>query len=83
MMLAEYTDDLSTLFKAGEEADFFRSPAELVEKLNFYLSDEGKRCNVAAAGRQRVAVDGHDVLSRMRRVLDSVQRLQENKRERI
>lgn len=68
LMLAEYTDDLAQLFKPGEEADFFRAPAELVEKLRYYLENDEARKRVARAGRQRVIADGHDVVSRMRQL---------------
>jgi spore maturation protein CgeB len=75
LMLAEHTDDLAAMFKPGVEADFFRSPAELVEKLDLYLMDERLRKRVAAAGRERVVADGHDVVSRMRCVLEWISEL--------
>lgn len=69
LMLAEYTDDLAGLFREGEEADFFRSPDELVRKIRLYLDDRARRAAVAAAGYERVRRDGHDVVSRMREVI--------------
>lgn len=69
LMLSEYTDDLASLYKEGEEVDFFRSGEELIEKLNLYLGDENLRQAVAASGYQRVMADGHDVVSRMKQVL--------------
>jgi len=69
LMLSEYTDDLATLFRPGEEADYFRTPDEMVEKIAMYLGDEARRARVAAAGRRRVEMDGHDVVSRMRQVI--------------
>jgi hypothetical protein len=75
MMLAEYTDDLARLFRAGEEADFFRSPSELLEKLEFYLTNDDVRRRVAEAGRRRVISDSHDVISRMRQVLSWIEQL--------
>jgi len=79
LMLSEYTEDLASLFKAGEEADFFNSPSELAEKLEIYLHDETLRARVAAAGRRRVALDEHDVVSRMRSVIEWVKELQEKR----
>jgi spore maturation protein CgeB len=69
LMLAEYSDDLASLYREGQEADFFRSKEELVSKLQYYVKDQGRRESVALAGRRRVLADGHDVLSRMKDVL--------------
>jgi len=49
-MLAEYSEDLAGLFKAGEEADFFSSQSELVEKLDIYLRDKALRARVPRRG---------------------------------
>jgi hypothetical protein len=75
LMLSEYTPDLATLFREGEEADFFRSSGELVEKVEFYLADDEVRRRVAAAGLRRVHADGHDVTSRMQEMLRAVERI--------
>lgn len=75
LMLSEYTPDLATLFKEGVEAEFFRSEAELVEKVEYYLANEDARARVADAGRRRVIADGHDVVSRMREMLSHIETL--------
>lgn len=72
LMLSEYTDDLASLYKEGEEADFFKSKEELISKLKLYLGDEKLRQVVAANGYRRVVTDGHNVVSRMKQVLDWV-----------
>ena len=72
LMLSEHTDDLTSLFKAGEEADFFKSKDELIEKAKLYLGNDELRLTVAANGYQRVIEDGHDVVSRMKQVLEWV-----------
>jgi spore maturation protein CgeB len=69
LMLSEYSDDLATLFRPGEEADYFASPEEMVDKIRLYIADAPRRARVAAAGQRRVATDGHDVVSRMRQVI--------------
>lgn len=69
LMLSEHTDDLASLYQEGEEADFFRTREELIEKLSLYLGDENLRQAVAAGGYRRVMADGHDVVSRMKQVL--------------
>jgi spore maturation protein CgeB len=75
MMLSEYTDDLATLFKEGEEAEFFRSPEELVEKVRYYLANDDARRRIAEGGLRRVYADGHDVQSRMRKMIETIQEI--------
>jgi hypothetical protein len=65
MLLSQRTDDMKTLFREGEEADYFSSPPELVDKVRFYLANESARARIAEAGRRRVAAAGHDIRSRM------------------
>jgi spore maturation protein CgeB len=72
LLLSEYTDDLASLYKEGQEADFFRTKGELIEKLKLYLGNETLRQVVASNGYKRVVMDGHDVVSRMKRVIDWV-----------
>jgi spore maturation protein CgeB len=76
MLLSEYSDDLTTLYREGVEAEFFKSRDELIAKLHRYVSDEALRRSVAEAGYRRVVADGHDVISRMRQVITWVNELQ-------
>lgn len=69
LLLSEHSDDLAGLYREGVEADFFRSPEEMLGKLELYLGDDERRRRVAAAGQAVVLRDGHDVLSRMRQVV--------------
>ena len=73
MMLAEYTDDLASLFSEGEDVEFFRDLNEMLQKIEFYLSNDLRREAVAEAGYQRVRKDGHDVVNRMKSVLHFIQ----------
>jgi spore maturation protein CgeB len=75
LMIAEYTDDLASLFTEGVDAEFFRDQEELISKITRYLNDEKLRDQVSASGRNRVITDGHDIYSRMKNVLDVVDRL--------
>ena len=67
--MSEYSEDLTTMFKEGIEAEFFRSPEEMVTKIRRYLRDDSLRSQVASAGRSRLFRDGHDLDSRMKQVL--------------
>jgi len=70
LMLSEYSDDLASLYREGEEADFFRNKEELIQKVTHYTENESSRLEVAANGRKRVVLDGHDIVSRMKMVLE-------------
>ncbi|MBF0183226.1 MAG: glycosyltransferase family 1 protein [Magnetococcales bacterium] len=71
-LLAERNPWMQEHFQEGKEADFFSSPDELVEKIIFYLHNDSLRLRIAAAGRQRLQADGHDLYSRMRQWLHEV-----------
>lgn len=66
LMVSERTHDLTELFKEDEEAVFFSSPAELLEKAKALLSDDRHCKTIAQTGRRRCVRDGHDVVNRMR-----------------
>jgi len=72
-LLAERTDEHLALFKEGEEAEFFASDAECVEKARVLLGDPQRRARVATAGRRR-CLEGHyswtDRVSEILRVLE-------------
>ena len=70
VLISEYSDELSSLYNAGVEADFFKSKQDLIQILHRYVDDEAYRESVAKAGHRRVVVDGHDVVSRMKMVLE-------------
>jgi spore maturation protein CgeB len=72
LMLSERTEDLLSLYKEGEEADFFSSLDEMTNKVKLYVEDEKRRQAVADMGYRRVMSDGHDVVSRMKQVLEWV-----------
>ncbi|MBF0414786.1 MAG: glycosyltransferase [Magnetococcales bacterium] len=79
LLLSEYSDDLASLYRAGEEADYFASKEELIKKISLYINDDILRSHVAANGSLRVRNDGHDIGSRMAKVLDYVEQSYEIK----
>ena len=66
VMLAERTADLTRLFKEDEEACYFSSTLELVEKAKWLVENPDIRERIAQSGLRRVWADGHDVTSRAR-----------------
>lgn len=69
LLLAPRTAELRQFFQEDEEAVFWGSRDELVEKVRCLLSNEDRRAEIAAAGRRRVLQDGHDEYGRAAQVL--------------
>jgi hypothetical protein len=75
LMLSEYSDDLASIYAEGAEADYFRSLDEMMKKIKMYVADDAMRKRVAEAGYRKVKSGGHDVDSRMQRMLAWVQEI--------
>jgi len=73
MMLSEFSADLAGFYREGVEADFFTTVDDMARKTERYLADDSLRAAVAAAGWRRVRADGHDVVSRMRRLVQQIE----------
>jgi hypothetical protein len=58
-LLAERSDGHLQRFREGEEAVFFSTYDECVEKISRYLPDEAARTRIAAAGQARALRDGY------------------------
>jgi spore maturation protein CgeB len=69
-MLAQFSDDLSGLFKPGLEADYFYSKESLLSKVNFYLQNDKAREIIANSGFKRVVYDLHEVTERVKIILN-------------
>lgn len=69
LLVCERTRELQEFFREDEEAIFFSTPDELVQKA-LWLKDRPDAIErIASAGRRRAIVDGHDVRSRMSQML--------------
>ncbi len=76
MMLSEYSDDLASLYIEGEEVDFFRTKDEMIEKIEHYVNSNQNRNRVANGGFYKVHSAGHDIDSRMVKMLEWVEQIQ-------
>lgn len=79
LMLSEYTNDLDGMFKKGQEADYFFSSQDLLEKVKFYLSHEGVRKKVAIAGHERLLKDGHEIHNRAQEIINIYKKIKNEK----
>lgn len=74
-MLAERNRENVTVFKEGEEAEYFGSPEELLEKVRYYLDRPDERKRIAEAGRNRCITGGYSYHNRLRHMLSDVLKL--------
>ncbi len=74
-MLAERTDEHRAVFREGEEAAFFSTPEELLDKVRYYLAHDEIRQRIARAGHARVTTGGHTYRDRLREIVQAAQRL--------
>lgn len=73
-MLSEYTEDLSTLFIEGEEAEFFKNHGECLDKIKYYINRDSLREKIAQKGFENVYRNGHDIDSRVKEVMKVITR---------
>ena len=72
-LLHERNELVEKYFCEGEEAAFFDSDEELVEKCRHYLERPEERERVAEAGRRRCHESGYFELDRVREILPAVE----------
>ena len=75
MLLADRTVEHREFFDEGTEAEFFSSPDELLDKINFYGANESARARVAEAGLVRCRDGRYAYVHRLRVALDAIARL--------
>jgi len=71
-MLGERTSEHLHLFKEGEEAEFFSSVQELLEKVRYYLEAEEKRGEIALKGLERCLKSGYSHEKRLNAIIQQI-----------
>jgi spore maturation protein CgeB len=67
-VLAEHSDALAELFVVGEEIDSWRTPDELVDKVDWYLNNRAVAVAMAQRGCRAVS-ERHTIQQRVRMML--------------
>ena len=70
LLLCERTLEMQELFKEDEEAVYFSNKQELLEKIEWLLSNPSKIDQISKAGYKRAYRDGHDIKSRSIEILN-------------
>ena len=68
LMISQETNELKNIYKDGEEAVFFRSKKELLEKARFYLENENIRLEIAKGGYEK-CIQEHSNIHRAQEIL--------------
>ena len=71
-MLAERTSEHLAMFNDDQEAAFFSSNEELLEKCRYYLAHDDERKAIAAAGHQRCITSDYSNEGMVRKVLKEI-----------
>lgn len=72
VLLSQRSAELQKLFMEDVEAVFFSSAEELVLKLKWLLANPMNSIEIARRGQQRCRKDGHDVQSRIDKVIEQI-----------
>jgi spore maturation protein CgeB len=72
MLLADRTTEHQEFFKEGEEADYFSSEEEFIDKVRFYSRNEKSRRLLAQAGYRRCIESRYAYVYRLKAVLDCI-----------
>jgi glycosyltransferase involved in cell wall biosynthesis len=68
-MLAQRSQQQLEYFNEGEEAEFFETREELIQKVNYYLSHPQQRETIAQNGLRRCQESGYDFHTRLQEML--------------
>lgn len=79
-MLCEYSDELASMYKEGEEAEYFRNYDELAEKLKFYLANEDKRNAIAVNGYNRLLKNKDEIADRTAALINMYNKVKNNEK---
>lgn len=72
LLMAERTSEHEALFKDSEEAVFFSSKEELLEKCQYFLSHHDELMQIAKNGRNRCVVSGYSNYDTIKKAINHI-----------
>lgn len=69
MMMAEYSEDLNSMFEQGIDAEYFKNKDDLLNKVRFYLTNNDKLNEIGNNGYKRLIKDGNEVTDRVKEII--------------
>ncbi len=75
LLLADRTEEHQEFFAEGQEAEFFGSTEELLDKAKFYCGNDSVRKRIAERGYRRCVEGRYAYVHRLGTVLDTVNRI--------
>ena len=80
-MMSRRSSEQQDFFKEGEEADYFSTPEELRQKIDFYLKNDDLRKKIAATGYERLLKSEYSYDDRVREILAIYDKLSQETRK--
>ena len=74
LLLTDWKENLAEMFEPGAEAAVYRTPAECVQAIDYYLNHEAERVQTARAGHERT-LRQHTYRQRMAQLVGIVEGL--------
>jgi len=68
--LATRTEEQNEFFEEGKEAEYFSTPEELKQKIDFYLKNDDLRKKIAEAGYKKLLSANYSYTDRAKRILE-------------
>ena len=72
ILVAEYTDELNSIFTEDQEAIYFRDTEELLNKLEKIFTNQDLIDEIQNNAIRKVYDDGHDIKSRAKQFLNFI-----------
>ncbi len=74
LLLTDHKDNLDELFKVGKEIVAYKNVKELIELIQYYLSQENERKQIAEAGQDKT-LNEHSYYNRMEELIEIINRI--------
>src|SRR5207302_1943631 len=72
LLIADRTEEHQEFFTDGREAEFFSTPEELLDKVQFYSRHDSARKRMAQAGYHRCKAGAYAYVHRLRAALEAL-----------